>query len=127
MQVHSLALLSGLRIWHCHSCGVGCEYAARIWCCHGCGVDHSCSSDLSSGPGTFICLKHSHKKRKREKKSPMRCSYILDINPLSVAWFAKIFSHSVGIFYFFRIHSFTVDTRELKLSCINFLLPFTLR
>ena len=33
-----------------------------------------------------------------------RCLYILEINPLSVALFAKIFSHSVGcLFILFRV------------------------
>ena len=34
LQVRSLALLSGLRIRHCHSCGVGhrhCSDAALLW------------------------------------------------------------------------------------------------
>ena len=36
MQVRSLAWHSGLRIWRCHSCGLGCD----------------CSSDLIPGLGT---------------------------------------------------------------------------
>ena len=43
------------------------------------------------------------------KLSCMSCLYILEINPLSVASFANIFSHSVGChFVFFRV-SFAVQ------------------
>ena len=52
MQVHSLALLSGL----------------RILCCCGCGIDLSCSSDLIPILGTSICLSCSLKKKKKKKK-----------------------------------------------------------
>ena len=31
----------------------------------------------------------------------MSCLYILEINPLSVALFANIFFHSIGVFFFF--------------------------
>ena len=30
MQVQSLAWHSGLRIWHCHSCGVGCNCGSDL-------------------------------------------------------------------------------------------------
>ena len=36
----------------------------------------------------------------------LSCLYILEINPLSVASFANIFSHSVGCFFAFSIVSF---------------------
>ena len=39
----------------------------------------------------------------------MSCMYILDINPLSVASFANIFSHSVGCLFFFLMVSFDVQ------------------
>jgi len=37
LQVQSLASLSGLRIWHALSCGVGCRCSldlAWLWLCH---------------------------------------------------------------------------------------------
>ena len=40
VQVPSPAQCTGLRIWHCYRCGMGC----------------SCGSDLIPGPGTSICL-----------------------------------------------------------------------
>ena len=43
---------SGLRIWHCLSCGIG----------------HSCSSDLIPGPGTSICCGWSQKKTNKNTK-----------------------------------------------------------
>ena len=41
--------------------------------------------------------------------SCMSCLYILEINPLSVASFAIVFSHSVGCFFTLHIVSFTVQ------------------
>ena len=38
----------------------------------------------------------------------MRCLYILEINPLSVASFSKIFSHSEGCFFILFMLSFVV-------------------
>ena len=37
------------------------------------------------------------------------CTYILEINPLSVALFANIFSHSVGCLFVFFMVSFAVQ------------------
>ena len=56
MWVQSLALLSGLRIWHCYGCGVG----------------FSCSSDSTPSLGTSICRRCGCK-NKKEKKYPL-CS-----------------------------------------------------
>ena len=39
----------------------------------------------------------------------MRCAYILEINPLSVVSFAKIFSHSVGCLFVLFMVSFAVQ------------------
>ena len=39
----------------------------------------------------------------------MSCSYILEINPLSVASFANIFSHSEGCLFTLFIASFAVQ------------------
>ena len=39
----------------------------------------------------------------------MSCLYILDISPLSVASFAKIFSHSVGYLFVLFVVSFAVQ------------------
>ena len=41
--------------------------------------------------------------------SCMNCSYILQINPLSVALFVSIFSYSVGYLFFLLMVSFTVQ------------------
>ena len=41
--------------------------------------------------------------------SSMSCSYILEINPLSVASFANIFSHSEGCLFTLFIASFAVQ------------------
>ena len=40
----------------------------------------------------------------------MSCLYILEINPLSVASFANIFSHSVRCLFVLFMVSFTVQT-----------------
>ena len=57
-QVQSPAWQSGLRIPHCHSCGIG----------------HSCGSDLIPGPGTPPAVGWPKKRRRRrkKKKKPMR-------------------------------------------------------
>ena len=41
--------------------------------------------------------------------SCMSCLYILDINPLSIALFANIFSHYVGYLFVFLMISFAVQ------------------
>ena len=51
--------------------------------------------------------------------SYMSCLYILEINPLSVAWFANIFSHSVGCLFILFMVSFAM---QKLLSLITFLL-----
>ena len=55
-QVRSLALHSELRIWHCHSCGLG----------------HDCGSDLIPGQGTPYAIrsqKRQKKKKERERET----------------------------------------------------------
>ena len=54
MQVQSLAWHSGLRIWHCHNCG----------------VDYNCSSDLIPGPGTPYAMGQLKKKEKKNELQP---------------------------------------------------------
>ena len=54
-QVQSSASCSGLRIWCCRNCGIGC----------------SCSSDSIPGLGTSICHganTHTHTTKKKKKK-----------------------------------------------------------
>ena len=43
--------------------------------------------------------------------SSMRCLYILEINPLSVALFSNIFSHSEGCLFLLFMVSFAVQKR----------------
>lgn len=50
VQVLSLARHSGLRIWHCHTCGFG----------------HNCGSDLIPGPGTPYTMGWPKKKKKKK-------------------------------------------------------------
>ena len=45
--------------------------------------------------------------------SCMSCLYILELNPLSVASFANIFSHSEGCLFVFFMVSFAVTTVDL--------------
>ena len=52
MQVQSLALLSGLRIWCCHSCSLGC----------------SCDLDQIPGPGTPHATWQPKKEKNKIKK-----------------------------------------------------------
>ena len=48
--------------------------AAQIWCCCGCGIASSCSSDLTLSPGTSICCRCGHKKKR--KKNNARTCYV---------------------------------------------------
>ena len=41
--------------------------------------------------------------------SCMNCLYILEINPLSVIFFAKVFSHSMGCLFILSMVSFVVQ------------------
>ena len=47
LRVRSLAWCSGLRIWHCCSCDIGCR----------------CDSHLIPGPGTSICCRCGRERR----------------------------------------------------------------
>ena len=52
VQPPSPAQFSGLRIWHCHSCGVGCN----------------CSSDSIPGLGLSMCRGGEERKIKEGRK-----------------------------------------------------------
>ena len=56
--------------------------------------------------------------------SYMSCSYILDINPLSVISFADIFSHSVGSFH--CVNAFLWCTKAFKFNQIPLFIPAVL-
>ena len=55
--------------------------------------------------------------------SIMSCLYILEINPLTVASFANIFSHSVSCFFVLSVVSFLVQ-KLLNLVRSHFLFLF---
>ena len=58
--------------------------------------------------------------------SYMSCLYILEINPLSVASFANIFSHSKGCLFIFSMVSFAVQKllTFIRSHLFLFLFPF---
>ena len=56
--------------------------------------------------------------------SYMSCSYILDINPLSVISFADIFSHSVGSFH--CVNAFLWCTKAFKFNQVPLFIPAVL-
>ena len=58
--------------------------------------------------------------------SCMRCLYILEIKPLSVASFANIFSHSVGYLFILFVLSFAVQNLVSFIRSCLFLLLFIL-
>ena len=68
MWVQSLASLSGLRIWHCLSCGVGQMWLrsrvamAVVWA-------SSCSSESTPNLGTSICFGCGPKKQKTKQQT----------------------------------------------------------
>ena len=66
MQVRSLALLSGLRIWCC--CELWCRLQtwAQILRCCGCGVGQRLQLWFTPSLGTSICLSASPKKTKEK-------------------------------------------------------------
>ena len=63
MRVQSLALLSGLRVQHCHK--MHCRL--QMWLGSGIAVAmvlvSSCSSESNPSLGTFICHGYGHKKK----------------------------------------------------------------
>ena len=67
MQVWSLALFSGLKIWCCHE--LWCRFAdsAWIWHCCGCGC-RPVATALTPSLGTSICCGCGPKKTKKKKK-----------------------------------------------------------
>ena len=56
--------------------------------------------------------------------SYMGCLYILEINPLSVASFANIFSHSVGCLFILLIGSFTMQKTLILIKPHLFIFVF---
>ena len=59
-QVPSLAWLSGLRIWHCRCCSIGCN----------------CCLDLISGPGTSCAMGWPKNKQTKKPKKPRRTTSV---------------------------------------------------
>ena len=59
-------------------CGIGgfnpCpEHSGlRIWLCHSCGVGRRCSSNSTPGLGTSMCHRYSQKQKNKNKKAIMR-------------------------------------------------------
>ena len=54
----------------------------------------------------------------------VRCLYIFEINPLSVVWFANIFSHSKGCLFVLLLVSFTVQKFVSLIRCHLFIFGF---
>ena len=74
MQVWSLALLSGLRIWHCHEPWNSLQRRLRVQCCLCCGGDWQLQLWLDSLVQSSIrCCEAIEKKKKKEKKRKGRC------------------------------------------------------
>ena len=69
MQVGSLALLSGLRIWHCVE--LRCRLQTQFGSCVVVAVAGSCSSNWIPSLGTSICLRCSPKKQQQQQKKVM--------------------------------------------------------
>ena len=72
--VWSLALFSGLRIWHCCELWCRSQIAARIWCCCGSGVSMAPIRPLAWEPpyAAGVALKRQKDKKKKER------SYLLN-------------------------------------------------
>ena len=68
MQVRSLALPNGLKIWHCHELWCGLQTWLRSVIAVAVAVAGSCSSYLTPSLGTSICHGCNPKKKKKEKK-----------------------------------------------------------
>ena len=68
LQVRSLALLSGLRIWRC--CELWCRSQTELGSCVAEAVAQagSCSSDSTPSLGTYVCCKYGLKKLKKKEK-----------------------------------------------------------
>ena len=60
----------GLRIWHCHSCSVGC----------------SCSSDLNPGLGTSTSPGCRQKRPKKKKKNTCTSKFIAPLITIAKIW-----------------------------------------
>jgi len=66
-QVQFLALLSGLRIWHCHVLWCRSQTTAQIWHCFGCGVGQQLQLWLDHfHTPPDVALKSRKKGRKKE-------------------------------------------------------------
>ena len=69
MGFQSLALLSGLRIWHCHKLWCGVADVPQILLCCGCGIGQqgNCSSNSFPKLGTSIGCRCRLKKKRKKK------------------------------------------------------------
>ena len=74
MPVWSLALISGLRIWHCWElwCRSQTQLRSRIAVAVAAAVAGGYSSNLTPSLGTSICNGCSPKKKKEDKKSKIK-------------------------------------------------------
>ena len=68
MRVRSLALLSGLRLQCCLKLLCKSQVQLRFGVAVDVAYAGSCSSDLTSSPGTPMCCRFGHKKDKKKKK-----------------------------------------------------------
>ena len=66
LRVRSLALLSGLRIWHCHE--LWCRLQTRLGSCVAVAQAGGNGSDLALSLGTSICRGSSPRNGKKTKK-----------------------------------------------------------
>ena len=109
-QVQSPAQCSGLRIWHCGSCGIDC----------------SCGSDSFPGLGASICHRYSQKKKKKvfikyflSYSYNKLFSFLYILITLNFCYHSSLFSFA----YVFVLYlSFHLDCRLLKGICIFFFL-----
>ena len=109
MQIPSLAQHSGLRIWHCCSCSLGC----------------SCGSDLIPGLGIPYAV-WQPKKKKGKKKSfrylsisihMLATMFLLNTVYNSITWIVHLgIPFLVGWFQFFSCYNYTAIDSFLNAS-----------
>ena len=116
-RVHSLALLSGLRIRNC--CEQWCRLQVQLGPRAAMAVTGSCSSDSTPSLGTSICHKCSPTKQNKQQKKPHTCKKEKIFECLRTGGIKKLKN------YFFKLTDETTrKTRGLKRNKLFIVLSF---
>ena len=86
MRVRSLALLSGLRIWHCHELWCRSQTLLGSHVAVAVALADSCRSDSTPSLGTSVCPGRGPKNPKTKQNKPLQSGLVLLVPLYRLAW-----------------------------------------